>query len=159
MDIEAIRHNVIEPIRKEYAAAFRTLRETLSCIPREEWLKGDGKINEPVRQVCHLLFALEGYLGGHKVRKAGRFGTGVESFASKVDPRKCPEPSDILPWINEVAEIADRHIERAVRLTLSDKAKQHPPLNRVLYVLRHTTVHLSYLIWELRSRGVDCQGY
>ena len=81
MDIEAVRHNVIEPIRKEYAAAFRTLRETLSCIPREEWLKGNAKINEPVRQVCHLLFALEGYLGGHRARKGARFGTGIESFS------------------------------------------------------------------------------
>ncbi len=159
MDTKAIRHNILEPVKAEYQAAFHTLRETLLCIPVEHWLEGKDKLREPIRQVCHLLFALENYLGRHKARKGGRFGTGVESFVSKVDRRKCPEPSDILPWIDEVVEIADRHIERAVDLSLCTKAKQHPPLKRVLYVLRHTTVHLSYLIWELRARGVACRGY
>ncbi|HUT61093.1 MAG TPA: hypothetical protein VNA25_24865 [Phycisphaerae bacterium] len=159
MDTEAVRHNILEPIRREYRAAFKTLRQTLSCIPQGQWLEGRRKINEPVRQVCHLLFGVESYLGGHKAKMGGRFGTAAESFTSRIDPKKCPRPSEILRWIDEVVEIADRHIERAVDMSLRGTARQHPPLNRVLYVLRHTTVHLSYLIWELRARGVSCRGY
>jgi hypothetical protein len=159
MNTAAIRHNVGEPIRAEYVAAFRVLRETLACIPDEEWLSGDSKLREPVRQVCHLLLALEGYLGGHKARSGQRFGTPVDSFVARVDTDSCPSPSDILPWIEELEEVVERHLEKALDLTLSDKAKKHPPLNRALYVLRHTTVHTAYLIWELRGRGIPCRGY
>lgn len=158
-DIEAIRHNVIEPIRRECQSFFRTLRETLAQIPEDQWLAGDGKANQPVRQTCHMLFGIENYLDGHKAHKGSRFGTAVESFVAKITPEKCPRPGDLEPWMQEVEAIAYAHLDRAVDASVRGTLRQHPPLGRMLYAMRHAFVHLSYLMWELRSRGINCRWY
>jgi hypothetical protein len=67
----------------------------------------------------------------------------------------CPPPDRFLPWIDEVREIADAHVDRAVKLSISGTPKEYPPLNRPTYILRHTIVHLTILREELRRRGLD----
>lgn len=159
MNPETVWHNVLDPLRVEFRTTLRILRETLACIPEDQWLTGRDKVNEPVRQVCHLIFWLGAYSGAPRTRIGRRFGVCVESFGRNVDPQKCPRPKDMLAWIDEVEKIALRHIDGAVEASIRGKTRQHPPLKRVLYVLRHTNAHLAYLIWELRSRGLKCKGF
>jgi len=159
MEHADLRRHILEPIVREYQAAFRALRESVMAFPYEEWISGERKANQPVRQACHLLFGVESYLGGHKARMGGRFGIRVESFKSTLDPAQCPPPKAILPWIDEAEGIANAFIAKAVDASLTGTAKRHPPLNRVLYVLRHTIVHLAILRRELFERGIDRPRY
>ncbi len=143
MNESDLKRHIALPLKKEFATALDALRKTIAAVPADEWCAGEEKHQQPVRQAAHLLFAIENYLGGHKARLGGRFGQPIESFSSVIDPKQCPKPKDMDRWIDEVEAIAMKHIDAAVGKSISGSAKQHPPLNRPTYVLRHTVVHLT----------------
>jgi hypothetical protein len=146
------------PILREYALAFRGLRDTIEAIPAEEWTRGARPGDVPVRQACHLLHAAEGY-SGHRTRVGTRFGVPAESFGRKVAEDEYPDQKAVLSYVDDVeAKVATWIVEKT-RQALSGGVKQHSPLNRVVYVLRHTVVHLAYLRRELYARGIDRPRY
>jgi hypothetical protein len=149
-----LRRHIGQPLKRQFAHAFEALRGTIRTMPRDEWCRGEEKADQPVRQAAHLLLAVENALGGHHGRVGKRFGVPVESFKSAFDPVDCPAPRQFLPWIDQVERIANAHIDRAVEMSITGSAKQHPPLNRPTYILRHTAVHLAILRQELKRRGI-----
>jgi hypothetical protein len=159
METADLKRHVAYPLQREYRELLAALRSTIMAIPAAEWTRGAHKGLEPVRQVGHLLFAIEGYLGGHKARKGGRFGVPVESFKAPFDPAACPPREAFLPWIDEVEALAMAHIDRAVELSVTGAAKTHPPLHTPTYILRHSIVHFVALRAEVESRGLKLPEY
>jgi len=159
MTQSAMFRNVFTPIHNEFTCALNGLRDTIGACPEAEWTKGDPASRIPVRQAAHCLFAIETYLGGHKRKMGQRFGYRCENFRSNVQAGRYPGEKEVLKNLEEVRQIARTYIEEAVKKTLTDKARKHPPLNRVIYVLRHTVVHLAYLRRELFLRGIDLPAY
>ena len=144
---------VSEPILREYKLAFQGLRDTIEAIPAEEWTRGVKPGDIPVRQACHLLHAAEGY-SGHRTRVGTRFGVPAESFGRKIAGDAYPDQKAVVAYVDDVeARIATWVLEKTQQ-ALSGEKKQHSPLNRVVYVLRHTVVHLAYLRRELYARGI-----
>jgi hypothetical protein len=149
---------VSEPILSEYALAFQGLRDTIEAIPAEEWTRGAKPGDVPVRQACHLLHAAEGY-SGHRTRVGARFGVPVESFGRKVAEDAYPDQQAVVAYVDDVEAGVAAWVVDKTRQALSGGKKRHSPLNTVVYVLRHTVVHLAYLRRELYARGIDRPGY
>ena len=149
---------VSAPILREYRLAFQGLRDTIRAIPVEEWAKGDALGDMPVRQACHLLHACESY-SGHRTRVGTRFGVPVESFGRTVPEDAYPNQEDVLAYVDDVETRVDAWVVDKTRQALSGKPKAHSPLNLVIYVLRHTVVHLAYLRRELYARGIPRPKY
>jgi hypothetical protein len=154
-----LKRHIALPLKEEYHNALSALRDTIMVIPESEWCTGDRKGTQPIRQAAHLLLAMENHLGGHKARVGKRFGAPIESFQRNFDPADCPSPEELLPWIEEVEQIAMDHIDRAVELSVTGAPKKYPPLNRPTYVLRHTVVHLVTLRQLIRERGIRPPDY
>ncbi len=155
---ESIVDRVSDPILREYRLAFQGLRDTIEAIPAEEWTRGNRPGDIPARQACHLLHAAESY-SGHRTRVGTRFGAPVESLKRRVAEDAYPNQKAVLVYVDDVeARIATWVVEKT-RQALSGEKKQHSPLNLVVYVLRHTVVHLAYLRRELYVRGIDRPRY
>jgi hypothetical protein len=159
MDEADMKRHIADPLKREYREVLAALRDTLMVIPESEWTCGASKGAEPIRQAGHLLLAVEKTLGGHKARVGQRFGVPVESFRAVFDPAGCPSPADFLPWIEEVEQIAKDYIERAATLSITGAPKQHAPLHKPTYVLRHTIVHYITMRLELERRGLALPDY
>ena len=150
---------VSEPILKEYHLAFQGLRDTIATIPDDEWIRGEKKGDIPVRQACHLLRACEAYSSRHRVKMGQRFGVPVDSFKRVVQESAYPSRDDVLAYVDDVEAQISTWVPEMARQALSGSAKIHSPLNRVIYLLRHTAVHLAYLRRELYARGIDRPRY
>jgi hypothetical protein len=159
MDEADLKRHIAYPLQREYREVLEALRATILAIPESEWARGESKGAQPVRQVGHMLYAIESYLGGHRTRQGERFGVCVESFKAAFDPVNCPRRETFLPWIDEVEQIAMDGIDKAVTLSVTGAAKQHPPLHIPTYLLRHTVVHYTTLRIELERRGLKLPDY
>lgn len=148
-----IVERVYEPILREYRRAFQGLRDTIQAIPAEEWTRGDKPGDVPVRQACHLLYAAEGY-SGHRTRVGTRFGVPVESFGRHVAEDDYPDQEAVLAYADDVESKVTAWVVAKTRQALSGGKKRRSPLDRVVYVLRHTAVHLAYMRRELYARGI-----
>jgi hypothetical protein len=149
---------VSAPILREYRLAFQGLRDTIRAIPAEEWATGETPGDVPVRQACHLLYWCDCY-SGHRSHVGTRFGVPVESFGRTVPEDACPDQEEVLAYTDEVEAKVEAWVVDKTRLALSGKRKAHSPLNLVIYVLRHSVVHLAYLRRELYVRGIPRPGY
>jgi hypothetical protein len=150
---------VSEPILREYHLAFQGLRDTIAAIPDDEWIRGDTKGDIPVRQACHLLHACEAYSSGHRIKSGHRFGIPVNSFRQVVKEGAYPSRDAVLAYADDVEDMISAWVPEVTRQALSGAPKVHSPLNRVIYLLRHTIVHLAYLRHELYRRGIDRPQY
>jgi hypothetical protein len=156
---QEIIDRVSEPILREYRLAFQGLRDTIAAIPDEEWIHGETKGDIPVRQACHLLRACEAYSSGHRIKMGQRFGVPVDSFKRVVDKADYPSREAVLAYVDDVEAQIAAWVPEVTRQALSGAPKVHSPLNRAIYLLRHTVVHLAYLRRELYKRGIDRPRY
>jgi hypothetical protein len=74
------------------------------------------------------------------------------SFRFKV-PDSYPSREDVLAVIATVRMAAPDYVDRVVLKSLSGKAFSVPPLFKMQYLLRHSTVHLSYMRAALSGLG------
>ena len=155
---EAIER-VVEPIWREYQAAFKAVKETIQAIPDDEWTRGDQPGKMPVRLACHLLFALDAKSGGHKTKASTRFGVPVGAFRLVVSPDAYPSRQAVLVYVDDVEKQTETWVMEMARKALTGKKKQPSPLNSVIYYLRHTIVHLANLRWEMDRRGMPTPDY
>lgn len=156
---QEIIDRVSEPILREYRLAFQGLRDTIAAIPDDEWIRGETKGDFPVRQACHLLRGCEAYSSGHRVKMGQRFGVPVDSFKRLVKETDYPSRDDVLTYVDDVEARICEWVPEVTRQALSGAPKVHSPLNRVIYLLRHTVVHLAYLRRTLYKRGIDRPRY
>ena len=150
---------VSEPILREYRLAFQGLRDTIAAIPDDEWIRGETKGDIPVRQACHLLHACEAYSSKHRIKSGHRFGVPVNSFKQVVKKGAHPGRDAVLAYVDDVETLIAAWVPEVTRQALSGAPKVHSPLNRVVYLLRHTVVHLAYLRRELYKRGIERPPY
>lgn len=146
---------VSEPILREYRLAFQCLRDTIAAIPDDEWTRGETKGDIPVRQACHLLRVCEAYSSRHRAKIGQRFGVPVDSFKRVVEKCSYPSRDDVLTYVDDVEAQPLTWVPEIARQALSGAPKVHSPLNRVIYLFRHTVVHLAYLRRELYKRGIN----
>jgi hypothetical protein len=156
---QEIIDRVSEPILREYRLAFQGLRDTIEAIPDDEWIRGESKGDVPVRQACHLLRGCEAYSSGHRVKMGQRFGVPVDSFKRVVQEADYPSRDAVLAYVDDVEAQIAAWVPEVARQALSGAPKVHSPLNRVVYLLRHTVVHLAYLRRELYKRGLERPPY
>lgn len=154
---EEIVDRVAQPLVSEFRAALKGLRDSVSAIPDVEWV-ADVKPGDCLpRHACHLLFSIEAYLDGHRVKMGQRYGVPVESLHKVVE--RYPSQADVLRHITAIDERIDGWVRKFARKAMTGKRKQHNPLNRVVYVLRHAIVHLAYLRREMYRRGIPRPRY
>lgn len=159
MEIDELIERAAEPLIREYRLAFKGLADSIRAIPETEWTQGDRPGDVPIRQAAHLLYACVAYGGGHRLKHGQRFGVPVESFHALVPAEAMPDRQAVLDWIPEVEELILGWIEESARKALTGTRKAHSPLNKPVYVLRHTVVHLAYLRREMYRRDIPRPRY
>jgi hypothetical protein len=150
---------ISEPVLTEYSCLFQGLRDTIQAIPEREWTKGDRKGKVPARQACHLLLPLMRYSTSWRVKTTDRFDTAVSTFSRNVDTEDYPSQASVIEYTHEVEAVIEDWVPRLVKQTLTGKRKQHPPLGRAIYLLRHSVVHLAYLRREMYERDIPRPTY
>jgi hypothetical protein len=159
MEQEELIDQLSEPVIKEYKLAFKAVRGCIDHIPDTEWTQGIEPGFILARQVCHLLWACDGYSGGWKVKASTRFGVPAGSFAGQITPNEYPSRQVVLEYTDEVEMQVVAWVRKKAHLSLTGKAKAHRPFDVVIYSLRHTVVHLSYIMRDMHTRGISRPAY
>ena len=152
MTEDEIVERTAEPIAREYKLALEGLRNSVKGVPEEQWGVAQRPGDAFPRHACHLLFGIEASLDGHKVKHGQRYGVPVESFQKRVDAY--PSRDSVLAHIDEIEGKIDGWVTKFARKAMTGARKQHNPMNRVAYMLRHTAVHLAYFRREMYHRGI-----
>ena len=143
--------NVANAFLREFEAFRRCLKDTVEVTSDSDWVAGEKPRNRPVHQACHCLVALIGYT-------RASIDTSRISFRFK-EPEEYPARSDILAAIADLENAIPSYVDAVVGKTLTDKQFAVPPLFRMIYLLRHSIVHLSYMRDELSRRGYRLPEY
>jgi hypothetical protein len=159
MNEDELIEQTAAPILQEYRLAFKALRGCIQHISDEDWIKGSDPGMILASQVCHLLWACDGYSGGWKVKASTKFGVPAGSFANHIFPQDYPGRGAVMAYVDEVEQQVSDWVVQKTRQNLTGKKKIHPPLTRVIYTLRHTVVHLSYLMRDMHLRGIPRPDY
>jgi hypothetical protein len=159
MDQEEMIEQAAAPLLKEYRLAFKAVRGCIDCISDDNWVSGSEPGWVLARQVCHLLWAADAYSGGHKVKTATKFGVAAGSFAGAISAQDYPDRQAVLDYVAEVEQQVAAWVTAKTRLALTGKKKVHSPLDVVVYTLRHTAVHLAYLMRDMHRRGIPRPDY
>ena len=148
-----------DPILREFHLALQALRDTIAATPDEEWIRGKTKGDVPVRHACHILHTCDAYTNGYRIKTGHRFGVPVDGFGRVVADDAYPGRDDVLVYADEMEAQVRAWVPEMIRKTLSGAPKARSPLDRVVYLLRHTVVHLSYMRRELYHRGIKRPHY
>ena len=138
---------IADAVAQEYQRLFIYLRETVRRIPDREWTRGERLTDEPVRQVCHVLWALD-------PKERAPFGRAVVRFSRKLRDDEKPSRAAVLGWLDEVAEDVDRWAREQIEAARSVAYKNRPPAATVIYALRHAALHLGCLHGEMHRRDI-----
>ena len=156
---QEIVDRVSEPLLREFHLAFQGLRDAITVIPDEEWVRGETNGDVPARHACHLLHTCDAYSSAYRLKTGYRFGVPVDSFGPVIEKADYPGREAVLIYAGEVEAQLAPWLSEMVRRALSGAPKARSPLYRVVYLLRHTVVHLSYLRRELYGRGIKRPHY
>jgi hypothetical protein len=156
---QEIIDRVCEPILKEFRLAFQGLRDTIAAIPDDEWIRGEAKGDVPVRQACHLLHTCDAYSSDYRLKIGHRFGVPVDTFSRVVEESAYPSRDAVLTYVDDVETQLRPWVCEMVQKALSGASKARSPLQRVVYLLRHTVVHLAYVRREMYTRGIKRPSY
>ena len=146
-----INTNVINVFNREFDACLSCLEDTIAVLSADDWVAGETNRQKPVHQACHCIVPLIGYAGVavDSSRISFRFKT----------PTSYPSQQEVICVIKRVRAYMKDCIAGVVDRTLVAKALRVPPLFKMLYLLRHTIVHLSYLRAEITRRGYKAPEY
>ena len=158
MNDEELIEQMAEPILREYGFAFKAVRGCIESIPDDMWTVDDELDGMFCRQVCHLLWAADAYSGGHRTKAATRFGVPAGSYGIK-NLERFPGRQEVLAYVDEVETQVAAWVRLRTKQNLTGKKKVHPPMNVVVYTLRHTAVHLAYLMRDMHRRGIRRPDY
>lgn len=147
------KKNVVNAFRREFDALLACLGDTVALVSDEDWTSGESNRNTPVHQACHCLAPIACHARPEIDRLRIRF-----RFK---DPEGHPYPSrkHVLQIIGKTRGHLDDWIAEFADMTLVEKELAHPPLFKLIYLLRHSIVHLSSLREELHRRGYKLPVY
>ena len=154
----AMRENLLIPLKKEFKAFFLCMKETIASMSDADWRSGPSNRCVPARQACHCLMCAEG-LADTPRPLAREHGLVDYRWRRIVPAEDYPAQAAVLEYIDEVEPLVYAALARAVDRTCAGKAWSNPPLNRWLYVLRHSIIHLSYMRHDLIERGIKVPDY
>jgi len=143
--------NITRPLVREFEAYLDCLKDTMSMIRDEDWTTGAAPRNRPVHQACHCLSGLVGYTGAD-------IDMSRLSFRFK-EPEQYPSRRDVLAAIAALRPAIAPYVEDVAGKSLTDKEFASPPLFKLIYLLRHSVIHLSYMRDELSNRGYKLPEY
>lgn len=138
--------NVVNAFAREFDACLTCLEQTVKMVSDEDWVAGETNRQKPVHQACHCL------MGPIKYAKAPVSYSSI-CFKFKDPPRKYPTRQHVLELIAKTRPALRDYIEGVVERTLVDRKSHVPAMFKMIYLLRHTIVHLSSLREELHHRG------
>ena len=157
----------VESLVFQFETALGQIAEVTASIPAEEWKRGHRPHLVPVRQVCHMIGGCEMMVcrgSGKRFTWSQRFNGLVGMFGRRYEAGELPDKGEVLEYLAET--------RRAVRTWLGglaagwparprrvNKGRYSSNLGWVLYILRHTVVHLGYLRSELRGRGISLPAF
>jgi hypothetical protein len=156
---QTIIDRVSEPLLREFHLAVQALRDTIAATPEKEWIRGKTKGDVPVRHACHILHTFDSYTNGYHIKSGHRFGVPVDRFSRVVADADYPSREEVLVYADEMEAQLASWVPEMVRRALTGAPKARSPLYRVVYLLRHTVVHLSYVRRELYYRGIKRPHY
>ncbi len=145
-----------EALARQFERMWAMFRDTVEKCPDEEWLKGGDWQLVPARWAVHAIGGGDFYLGENPeaYERPGRFG--VEWLDGSLDS---------FPTRDEV-RAASREVEATVVRFLRETPDDvlfgenafpwtgDSPYERMVYLLRHTQVHIGDLGCVLRHRGL-----
>jgi len=137
--------NVVNAFAREFDASLVCLADTIAMLSDEDWVRGENNRQKPVHQACHCLMGPISYA---KVA----VDTSRIRFRFK-DPKAYPSRREVLGIIETVRGSLAEYIAGVVQRTLVERELHVPPMFKMIYLLRHTIVHLSCLREEAHRRG------
>ena len=150
--------NLLIPLQKEFKALFVCTRQTIASIPSDQWSSGSMRRCIPAWQVCHMLEPLRDLLRSER-EEAAEAEPLAWQLTTRIKAGDIPEQAEAIAFLDALAPLILAHLAQVVRKTCGAKSLSNPPLNRWLYTLRHSIIHLSYLRHELLVRGVSVPDY
>ena len=150
--------NLLIPLKKEFKAFFLCAKQTIACIPSAQWCSGPMRRCVPAWQACHALELLRDLLRSES-QAAVKTGPLAWKFGPRIKAGDIPQQTEVIAVLDVLAPLILAHLPGVVQKTCDAKQLSNPPLNRWLYVLRHSIIHLSYLRHELMVRGITVPDY
>ena len=131
------------------------LRDTVRACPDDQW-KAGGEYLTPVRLAYHIIMAAERYvsaLPAEEHKKVRRYGL---NWLGPVD--QMPERSELLADVTWIESAVESWIDDRGDNGLLEPGDLFPhtgalALDTMLYLLRHSQLHIGEMIAELRIRG------
>lgn len=137
--------NAVNAFSREFDACLTCLEETIAVLSDEDWVQGETNRQKPVHQACHCLGPVISY-------------ADIPIDCSHIyfrfkDPSSYPSRQEVLAIIKTIRSGLKDYITGVVDRTLVAKELHVPPLFKMIYLLRHTIVHLCCLREEAVRRG------
>ena len=143
--------NAVNAFSREFEAYLTCLAETVEMITDEDWVTGATTRETPVHQACHCILPIVGYAGLD-------IDCARLSFRWK-QPKAYPTRQELLDIISRISGSLGRYVTDVVDKTLAHREWSHPPLFKMIYLLRHSIWHLCCMSEELYRRGYKLPTY
>lgn len=143
--------NTANAFLREFEAFMDCYTQTVEAIPDDDWAKGDAARSTPVHQACHCLVPIVSYT---------RADTDIQDITFRFKkPASYPSKDRVLEVASVSRQALPEYIQGIVTRNSTERELAVPPLFKLIYLLRHSIVHLSYLRDELARRGVRLPEY
>ena len=153
-----MNNNLFIPLKKEFKALFLCARQTIGCIPETEWRRGGSKRSVPVWQAVHMLMPLLDPIR-HRKEVVAPLVSQERRFRKKVKSGDFPTQAEVVDFIEAVEPLVYQELPEVIERSCQPNPMCNPPLNRWLYTLRHSIIHLSYMRHDLIERGISVPEY
>ena len=150
---------IAESLAFQFSNTLDVLRETIGLIPDSQWTVGQSPSRIPARQACHVIGGCDMYSSKDRFAWDRRFGVPVCLMHEDVPAERLPSKDAMVAYLDDVRAQVVEWLERLSPDELltpqeSSRRRCQCALGHVIYVLRHTALHLGHLHAELNSRGI-----
>jgi hypothetical protein len=153
---------IVESLVFQFETTLGEVGETIAAIPDDEWKKGERGDLVPVRQVCHIIAGCDVYASEGLDKPFAwedRLGAPVGLLHRALTPDELPDKQAVVDYLDETRGLVKTWLEGLTERQLcrprrNKRERYNSHLGWVLYVLRHTVVHLGCLRAELKRRGI-----
>jgi hypothetical protein len=153
--------SLTEELCFQFDNTFHVLATSIRHLSHRQWISGVTPFQTPVRLACHILAPCWHYTGGQAdsdwdiiVRTGALDGEIAADNLPGIDQtEKCIEEvkAAIKLWISGIGD--DGLLGRCPNWGWRERGTTQ--LGYIIYLLRHTTLHLGHLQMELHSRGIQ----
>ena len=150
---------IAESLTHQFSNTLDVLRETIGLVPDAQWTVGESPSRIPARQACHIIGGCDMYSAKDRFAWDRRFGAPVGLMDKDVPAERLPSKDAMVAYLDDTRDqvaqwLAAMAPEQLLTPQESSRQRCRCALGHVIYVLRHTALHLGHLHAELNTRGI-----